>query len=302
MPLVSICCPVYNNERYLEECLESILKQKTTFKYEIIIHDDASTDKSPEIILDYCQRYPEVFNPLLQTENQYSKGKRILPILFENVSGKYIAICEGDDYWTDPLKLQKQVDYMEAHPECSMCFGNAIAHWEDGHIPDRLFSSIENRIYHGTDICWDWIVPTGSVLFRSTILETPLFKRVFSDSKIVVGDLPLFLTCAAKGYLYAFEDVFSVYRRHREGFTLNFDLARRIKMGEMWEEIPQLFGREFIDVSFFNSVYHYRNGMKIAIKNGDKNTFKTLRKRILKSYALHPKSGIKRIIKIIQER
>ena len=118
--LVSICCITYNQEAYIRDALEGFVKQKTNFRYEVLIHDDASTDRTAEIIREYEEKYPDLIKPILQTVNQYSLG-------LTNVSGtwnfpravkngsKYIAMCEGDDYWIDEHKLQRQVDYLEAH-------------------------------------------------------------------------------------------------------------------------------------------------------------------------------------------
>lgn len=117
--LVSIICDVYNHEPYLRLCLDGFVFQKTNFPFEVLIHDDASTDNSPSIIIEYTKKYPDIFKPIIQKENQYSKKVGIWKTFqFPRVSGKYVAFCEGDDYWTDPLKLQKQVDYLETHPEC----------------------------------------------------------------------------------------------------------------------------------------------------------------------------------------
>ena len=302
-PLVSICCCAFNHEPYIQRCLDGFVEQRTLFPFEILIHDDASTDKTASIIAAYAQRFPALFKPIYQTENQYSKGNDpCTRILFPMARGKYIAICEGDDYWTDPLKLQKQVDYMEAHPDCSMCFGNAVEHWEDKSRPDRSFSSVESREYLGIDICWNWMVPTASVLFRKDIIDTTLFKESSTNPRMAVGDLPLFLTCAEYGHLFAFSDYFSVYRRHGEGFTLNFDAARRMKMGEMWEEIPIQFGAQYNEVSLFYAVYHYRVGMMAAMKERNPSLRKRLLLRIIRLYLLHPINAGKRLLRVIRER
>src|SRR5690606_24868156 len=115
-PLVSICCITYNHVKYIRQCLDGFLIQKTNFSYEIIVHDDASTDGTAEIIKEYVKRFPNIFIPICQTENQHSKGIRgvFAKFVFPKSNGKYIAMCEGDDYWTDPLKLQKQVDILES--------------------------------------------------------------------------------------------------------------------------------------------------------------------------------------------
>ena len=119
---VSINCTTYNQEMYIAEAIESFLMQKTTFSYEILIHDDASTDNTREIIKKYEEKYPDIIKPIYQSENKYSKGVKVgYEYNFKRARGKYIALCEGDDYWTDPYKLQKQVDYMEANPDCTLC-------------------------------------------------------------------------------------------------------------------------------------------------------------------------------------
>ena len=119
---VSIICNAYNHELYIREALDSFVMQKTNFAFEVLIHDDASTDNTAAIIREYEEKYPAIIKPIYQAVNQYSQNVDII-CLFQlpRVSGKYVAMCEGDDYWTDPLKLQKQFDALEAHPEVDMC-------------------------------------------------------------------------------------------------------------------------------------------------------------------------------------
>lgn len=123
-PLVSVCCITYNHAQFIRKCLDGFLMQKTNFPIEILIHDDCSTDGTTEIIREYEAKYPDLIFPLYEEENQYQQGKaaEIDFYNYRRARGKYIAYCEGDDYWTDPLKLQKQVDFMEANPEYSVCF------------------------------------------------------------------------------------------------------------------------------------------------------------------------------------
>ena len=122
-PLVAIHCMVYNHAPYLRDCFEGFVMQQTNFPFVAIVHDDASTDNSADIIREYETRYPHIFKPIYQTENQHSKSGvsvvRLINEAIQKTGAKYIAMCEGDDYWTDPLKLQKQVDFMEANPEYS---------------------------------------------------------------------------------------------------------------------------------------------------------------------------------------
>jgi len=122
-PLVSVSLVAYNASAYIKDAIEGCLMQQTSFPFEIIIHDDASQDQTPQIILDYSSNHPDKIIPIIQTINQFSQGHEInARINIPKARGKYIAFLEADDYWIDPLKLQKQVDFMEKHPEVSMCF------------------------------------------------------------------------------------------------------------------------------------------------------------------------------------
>lgn len=120
---VSVYCLAYNHEKYIKDCLEGFVNQKTNFKYEVIVHDDASTDNTASIIKEYASKYPNIIKPILQKENQYSQSlQHIIDKFIEPaLKGKYVAICEGDDYWCDNYKLQKQVGILENHPEYVAC-------------------------------------------------------------------------------------------------------------------------------------------------------------------------------------
>lgn len=119
-PLVSICCITYNHAPFIRQSLDGMLMQQGV-DFEILIHDDCSTDGTTEIIREYAEKYPDIIKPLYERENQYSKGNAgcMDDFNIKRAQGKYLAFCEGDDYWVDPLKLQKQVDFMETHSECS---------------------------------------------------------------------------------------------------------------------------------------------------------------------------------------
>ena len=163
--MVSICCLVYNHEPFLRECFEGFVMQKTTFPIEILVHDDASTDHSADIIREYTAKYPDLFKPIYQTENQYSKRVPIsAKYQFPRAQGKYIAMCEGDDYWTDPLKLQKQVDFLETNPDFSLCFHSRDVKKND--VVERDESVVENDVWEINEAMYHH-VPTQTVLFRN---------------------------------------------------------------------------------------------------------------------------------------
>ena len=209
--MVSIQCLVYNHEPYLRQCLDGFVMQKANFKFEAIVHDDVSTDRSAEIIREYAEKYPDIIKPIFEKENQFSKGfDKLSSIMNAAGKGKYIALCEGDDYWTDPLKLQKQVDFMEAHPDYAMCFSDAVVTWEDdkGIIPRSGFFNVETREYTGQDLLRNW-VPTASVLYRNYQegLSPP------TDKGFIYADIVTFLACVSRKSLVRCRERV-VYRRH----------------------------------------------------------------------------------------
>lgn len=303
--IVSIRCTVFNHGPYLRQCLDGFVMQKTNFRFEAFVHDDASTDDSAAIILEYARKYPDIIKPYIQKDNLYSKKDgSFLRMTYnpEYLKGKYIAICEGDDYWIDPLKLQKQVDYLETHPNCSMCFGNAIEHWEDGSQPDHPFSTIEARDYSGVENCWKWLIPTVTIVFRKELFETSLYKTIRSKYKFPVGDLPLILTCASYGQLHAFSDYFAVYRKQCTGFTMNYDSSRRLRMGRMWKAIPKVFGPSYGEVSAFKAIFHFRKGILAAKSENNRSRYFVFILEIIWMYISRPINSWKRLKKILQQR
>jgi len=209
--MVTIRCLVYNHAPYLRQCLDGFVMQQTNFRFEAIVHDDASTDGSADIIREYAEKYPDIIKPIIETENQYSKHDgSIRRIMNAHTHGKYVALCEGDDYWTDPLKLQKQVDFLEQNSDYSLCGTNGWVRYERIGKKDRLFNniSISTELFP-KDIIGHWTLPTAGLLFRSDIYrDYPSWAR-----KVYSGDQTLILLSMNKGRIYAFADVCCVYRR-----------------------------------------------------------------------------------------
>lgn len=227
IPLVSIRCLVYNHELFLRQCLDGIVMQQTNFPFEAIVHDDASTDGSAVIIREYAEKYPDIIKPIYETENQYSKldgtQRRVINAAIHPGS-KYIAYCEGDDYWTDPSKLQLQVDFLEEHPDYMMCFHQANAILEEtgeesNRPPGDRFRSIESRDYDSTELFADWTVPTASMVYRKACQYYPLKQ----SNNTVYGDIYLVLSCAAMGKVRGIARMMSVYRVQHNGVTFSPD-------------------------------------------------------------------------------
>lgn len=214
--MVSVYCLAYNHEKYIRDALEGFVCQKTDFPFEVIVHDDASTDGTADIIREYAEKYPQLIKPILQTENQYSKGIGITgTYIMPRITGKYVAVCEGDDYWCDENKLQKQVDFLEAHPDYSACVHNTkMIELDTGRekilYPDYAYDITPQMIISRPGA----VCHTTSFFYRREyLLERPAFVTAIQG----VGDYPLAIYWSLKGKVYYFPEVMSVYRINSEG-------------------------------------------------------------------------------------
>lgn len=216
-PLVSILCTTYNHEAYIKAALDGFLMQETNFPFEIIIHDDASGDQTPSIIRDYCRAYPQLLKPILQQENQYSKGISSLLTALSAAQGDYIAICEGDDYWTDPHKLQTQADYLNAHSDFSM-MAHAVTVLDEtitgtSYTP---YAPVLKRVHYFDDILREHFIPTLSLMIRKSAIPKPMPAFFY---QIISRDIAIELLAASLGPCYYDAQPRGVYRHHDSGMT-----------------------------------------------------------------------------------
>lgn len=229
--MVSIICNTYNHEKYVAQTLDGFVMQKTEFAFEVLVHDDASTDSTQDIIRQYEEKYPDLIKPVYQTENQYSKKISITRTFqYPRVQGRYIAFCEGDDYWTDPYKLQKQVDALEAHPEADMC-AHRVAMEHNGEIVRRCpgdedaHFTAEQVILGGGEF-----VGTNTLMFRASLLGSKYdYIRLFSL------DYVMQISGSLRGGMIYLKDCMSVYRQMTSGSwtsRMRKDLPRRRKHSE----------------------------------------------------------------------
>ena len=216
-PLVSISCITYNHVLYIRDAIEGFLMQKTTFPVEILIYDDASTDGTIEIVKEY-EKTPNIsIYPVYQSENQYSKGIRNISASFNysRARGIYIALCEGDDYWTDPLKLQKQIDFLEEYPNYAGAYHDTLVVYQNREGKHHLFrENLKNEISVEDTISTSAPFHTSSFVFRINALSTPEWT-----SRVKSGDMALFSIVASKGALKKVGEVCSVYRKHDGSMT-----------------------------------------------------------------------------------
>ncbi|MDI3520439.1 MAG: hypothetical protein PWR04_427 [Anaerophaga sp.] len=212
-PLVSVWMITYNHERYIAQAIEGVLMQKTNFKIELVIGEDCSTDNTAQIIKEYEKKYPQIIKPRF---NQTNLG--VIPNMIKTLNectGKYIALCEGDDYWTDPYKLQKQVDFLEDNREYSICFHNVKIKKNGELIDDYITRDVPETtdIY---ELAKGNFMHTPSVTFRRNWEKLPDWI-----TKCSAGDYPLHMINAQYGKIKKFEDTMGVYRIHDSNMWVN---------------------------------------------------------------------------------
>ena len=222
-PLVSICCITYNHEKYIADAIESFLMQEVDFPYEIIVHDDASMDNTQKIIKEYESRYPELIKTILQTENQYSKGFQLQRIFAEYASGKYLAICEGDDYWTDPHKLQKQIDFLEANVDCIATAHNVRVIDECGLLVDdkkHCYKAYPSHTFTLRDAEYFGLPgQMASLVFRNIWPSINIDMKELYFSCSGNGDQKLAILLTLHGDIFCFADIMADHRKVISGGT-----------------------------------------------------------------------------------
>ena len=231
--VVTVLCFAYNHGKYIKDALDGFVNQKTNFKYEVLVHDDKSTDNTAEIIAEYAEKYPDIIKPMYEEENQYSQGKLIYKIMLPYVRGKYVATCEGDDYWCDNSKLQKQVDFMESNPDYVLCAHNTKFHNQENGKKSAIYSTKDRDIkiedaVTGMGKCYH----TSSVLYKKELLvDRPEFTSMIPG----VGDYPFAVYATLQGKVKYFSDVMSVYRYMVEGSWTDKNVHDNKKAAKIYE-------------------------------------------------------------------
>lgn len=224
---VTVCCITYNHAKFVRECLNGIVEQETDFVFDVLIHDDASTDGTTDIVKEYIDKYPDLFVPMLEKENQYSQGKRsiLIQLMLEKARGEYIAVCEGDDFWCDRHKLQKQFEILQKHTNCNMCTHEVEIIRENGsglgekipqrHVPYGEMEGkrlIEYLAYEDTHL-----FHTSSMFFEKKVIAEDLENMPSFLTATAAEDRALFLYYASKGNIFYTNESMSKYRIQTEG-------------------------------------------------------------------------------------
>ena len=274
---VSVCVPAYNHEKYIAQMLDGALMQQTTFPFEIVIGDDASTDSTQKIIQEYSDKNPGRIRAFLHSENQGPSepkefaGRNNVLQLIKACKGEYVAMCEGDDYWTDPYKLQKQVDFLESHPDYAICHHNVEVIYEDG-AASHLFNKSDQKLTSTIeDILEDkWFMATASWLYRNYFLTND-----FADwhATAAAGDWAVIIQLASHGKIGYLPETMGVYRKHSAGLSnihaqtnVRFWLNRK----EMFENVNQWLDYRY-DKIIQKTVLKYVDYLSKMTKIGSSN-------------------------------
>ena len=284
----------YNQDKYIAQAIDSILMQKTNFEYEIVIGEDCSTDKTREIVLDYKVKYPDKIKLLLQEKN-VGMIQNFIDTL-KACTGTYIALLEGDDYWTDPYKLQKQFDLMESHPDYSLCYHKvkwvhtSKAEYNPDFVSnndDKASSDIYDVLNRG------WFMSTCSLFFRNIKLP-PGFENLY------IGDYPLHIFLADKGKLGFINETIAVYRINHKGYTSNvlkvkdFEKRKKNFVDELflYNYLNQISGNKYQAI-FQEKIYHAVHNYLRSISINEKARF------FYEFYEILNKRGIVFISKVL---
>lgn len=224
---VSVFCPVYNHEKYLKQCLDGILAQKTNFVFEVIVQDDASTDNSQEIIKEYAAKHSCII-PVLHEENVFSTGESINNYFFRNAKGNYLAICEGDDYWTDPYKLQKQVDFLETNLDFSICFHDIQILKDNQIVNDFIITWKVKDVSTLYDFVEGNFIHTLSVMYRN---RPEIVDHLDAINGSFLADYYMHTIFASFGKIKRLKDVMAVYRFGSGVWSSETDLIKKKRMG-----------------------------------------------------------------------
>lgn len=239
--IVAIYCLVYNHEPYLRDCLEGFVMQQTNFPFVAIVHDDASTDGSAAIIREYEEKYPDIIKPIYEAENQYSKRDgsvgRIMNAAIDATAAKYVAMCEGDDYWTDPLKLQKQVDILEADESLMACCTNcSVVDMKGNVLEEKRVQPVVKENKQGRYSLRDFFdqghqYPTLSVLYRNTHRDE-VRQKTNAMRNPYMGDWTLWIALLFFGDMYYLDEVTCAYRINPTSLTHDQSKMNQRRLGQ----------------------------------------------------------------------
>lgn len=288
-PVISCCCITFNHKKYIEEALDSMLMQESKYAFEIIVHDDVSTDGTIEVLKKYEQKFPNIIKPIYQTQNQWSLGNRIMPIVFKAAKGEYAALCEGDDYWTDKNKLQIQIDEMRRFPKCNISFHYGTKRYEDGSKKEEVFCKYadENRFFDTNKII-DYagpLMPTASICLSRKFIDYVVNSKDNFFRKDITAFFIQVLASGEGGARYINKNM-CTYRRMSKGSwteavgrNYEVSLEWKLKSISAVDQVKQLTNYQYneklnnLKVKYYKYILHSRN-IPISIRKSYFEQFK----------------------------
>lgn len=272
-PKVSILCITFNQSDFIQQTLDGFLSQITDFSYEIIIHDDCSTDGTTEIVKRYAKKYPDKIRLYLETENQYSKHNfEFIKDMFVNAKGRYIATCEGDDYWTDNGKLQKQVDFLDENDDYAIAFHTTEVRYENSKSESYEYPDVKDEAWYTLEQLFTInYIPTASAVYRKQN-----YKAFVSD--MMPGDWYTHLYHAQFGKIKFFDEKMSVYRKHEGSVFYDYDKERDkiwikhgVEYAKFYKELSAIY-RKNPDYSALLSKLFYQHMARLVEIDNTYNT------------------------------
>lgn len=250
MTKISIIILTYNHENFISENLKGVLMQQVEAEVELIICDDHSNDKTATIVAETIKDVPNNFEVRFFQQPDNLGATPNFYFALEKVTGDYVAFCEGDDYWTDPKKLQIQLDFLQNNTEYSLCFHTAVNISNVVEVNESLFSKVEDREYSAAEIYKHWIIHTATVMLRAEVLQSEAKKRTMKRNDLQYFDTILFLAASSIGKIRGIPRKMSAYRRHEAGLSAGkINFSRDLKHNQLDKIIGEYYGGEIKKLS-----------------------------------------------------
>ena len=273
MVKVSILSLAHNHEKYIRSALDGFVMQKTNFPFEVLIYDDASTDTTADIIQEYADKYPDIVKPLFERENQFSRGENVSKKYnWPRVQGEYVALCEGDDYWTDENKLQKQVDFLDTHPDCSLCFHPVRIVDQSNPAEEEIYPD-QKLLQRAGELNFASLLKRNFIQTNSVVYRWRFHRESYNlmPEHILPGDWFLHLLHAQVGKIGFLPEVMAVYRRNAGGVWTGANKQPQwfcrcgvphIKFFEEMEKsfhVSKIYEKEYFSAATGYAAYYLRN-------------------------------------------
>ncbi|AFY53897.1 glycosyl transferase [Rivularia sp. PCC 7116] len=295
---VSVSLVTFNHEKFIAQAIESVLLQEVDFSYEIIIGEDFSSDRTREIVIDYQKQYPDKIRLILPEENLGCYGQKIFVKTLEASLGEYIALLDGDDYWTTPTKLQQQVDFLDNHPECAICFHDVTTVFEDDADNSRSYNDFEPYQFSDLEsILKSNFIPTCSTLYRKGLFNE--FPQWYCN--IVCGDWVLHVLNARYGKIGYINKSLGVYRVHSNGLFSSMKKIQQLKEAiKCYELLNEYLEFEYNRIIKSEEIYRYLTCLFIYREEGNFIEQQQYINKLIRTFLNHPLVSCTAIFKFIK--